>query len=835
MTNTAKFLYFIVILLSPVFFFGQQVQVNTQSKPLNEVLAEISTQYGIQISFDDRDLSQYKIKFTGTYKSPEEAIRKMIENLPLDMIKTGDVIIIVHKQTPTKPKTYTISGQILEQGTMEPLPYSNILVNGNGMIADLKGSFSYVSNNDSTFRIRASHLGYYVLDTSVSESTDLRFLLTPSVIGLTEVIIKNSVIERSTLAGDKAGMMKLNHQVANFLPGFGDNSVFNLLRLQPGILASGEQTNELIIWGCYEGQSKVIFDGFTIFGLKNFNDNISAFNPLMAKDIEVYKGGYDARFGERTGGIVNITGKNGNSEDVSFSVDINNMTMNGMVEIPMFKNGSLIIALRHTYYELYNPGDVNSLFGNKVNRDSSNAIDVNIVPDYRFRDLNIKYSSRIKNRDLFYISLYAGNDRFSYSIDQALNNHVILKNTAEFNSQSGGSIYYGKSWKNGYNTDFSLNYSRLKANYSDDLSIEKIHQQITEQVKDMDAENIAMESTVQVNNRFPVHKAHILEGGMVITGNRIELREDTFNIPQAGIDNEARRITMYFQDVITLRKILEVKAGLRITQAFNLQHFYPEPRISASVKIGDSFKVNAAWGIYNQFITKASVLDDMGNYRYIWTVCDNDQIPVLQSFHYVAGTSFNKYDFTVNLEGYYKDITGLTRYIRNTVQGIEGIYEGFGRSYGMDVLIKKDYKGHSAWVAYSLSKTEEIFEYFKVDEYRRAPQDQRHEVKLAALVNLDPVYFSADYVFGSGFPSSPEILAEDPDNLTYSRLDVAVIYKFLDRRMKGEIGLSVLNVLNTQNIKYANFERLTANQTNSINIYSEAIPITPALYFKLSM
>ena len=85
------------------------------------------------------------------------------------------------------------------------------------------------------------------------------------------------------------------------------------------------------------------------------------------------------------------------------------------------------------------------------------------------------------------------------------------------------------------------------------------------------------------------------------------------------------------------------------------------------------------------------------------------------------------------------------------------------------------------------------------------------------------------------FPPSLSLEADEDNNLTYSRLDVSFIYKFLDRRLKGEIGLSVLNVLNTQNIKYANFERVATSQTNSINLYSEAIPITPALYLKLSL
>jgi outer membrane receptor protein involved in Fe transport len=168
--------------------------------------------------------------------------------------------------------------------------------------------------------------------------------------------------------------------VATFRPGFGDNSIFNLLRLQPGILAAGEQTNDLIILGGYEGHSMVVFDGFTIYSLKNFNDNISSFNPLMAKDIEVFKGGYDARYGERVSGIVNITGKNGNTVRPAFSININNMTMNGQVEIPIAKRGSLIIALRHTYYELYNPSDVNSMLRRNNDNSDENDVIFDMVP-----------------------------------------------------------------------------------------------------------------------------------------------------------------------------------------------------------------------------------------------------------------------------------------------------------------------------------------------------------------------------------------------------------------------------------------------------------------------
>jgi hypothetical protein len=154
---------------------------------------------------------------------------------------------------------------------------------------------------------------------------------------------------------------------------------------------------------------------------------------------------------------------------------------------------------------------------------------------------------------------------------------------------------------------------------------------------------------------------------------------------------------------------------------------------------------------------------------------------------------------------------------------------------GIDFFVQKDWKFLSAWVAYSLAKVEESWPDLPNSDYRRAPQDQAHELKLAVLLNFDPFYFSTNYVYGSGFPAAPYNPESTEDDLTYSRWDASFIYKFLDRKVVGEVGLSILNILNTQNIKYADFVRIPTSQTNTINIYSEAIPFTPTLYLKFSM
>lgn len=828
-------LFFLFSLFSLV---GQEVKINAVNKPLNEVLINIVDSYSVSISFDDKSLSHFLINNNTVYPSINSALSGLLKTLPLKSELIGGVWVIYPTDDLPKPKQKsTISGRVMDKFTKEALPYSHVVINGWPSITDLKGSFSsVVPSGDSLVHVKVSYLGYYMLDTLVPINPTHDFTLIPSSIGLSEIVIVGSTVEKSTQIGILPGLMKLNHKIAHFLPGYGDNSVLNLIRLMPGILASGEQTSELIIWGSYAGQSKVMFDGYTVYGLKNFNDNISSFNPLLAKDIEIYKGGYDARYGERVGGIVNIVGKNGNTVSPSFTVSLNNMTLNGMVEIPIFKKGSLIVAYRHTYYNLYNPSDMTALVKQNNDADTTNDIDIAVIPDYRFRDLNIKYSTTFTNNDLFYISLHGGYDNFSYSINDTIGNRILDKKTREETSQFGGSVYYGNTLKNGNTNSFRLSYSGLNSHYYDDVKQIFPATNYIRYFADDTSNNILRELSFEYSNIITINHKHKIESGINMYLNEVKLEEFSFNALTASHHSTANRVSFFAQDNISIFKNFSLKAGFRFNYAFNLKKTYFEPRISASIKLGEYWQINAAFGVYNQFVTLSTIVDDLGNYKYMWVISDNEEIPVLEAVHYVLGTSYHQNNFTFSLEGYYKNTTGLTRYVYFPKLETQDIFYGKSQSYGIDLLLKKDFAVHSAWVAYSLSKTTEQFTYFQNEESRRAPQDQRHELKLAAMLNFDPFFFSSNYVFGSGFPytNNPTQDSESID-LTYSRLDISAIYKFLDRKVKGEIGISLLNVLNTENLKYSSFERIPATQTNEINILTEAIPFTPTLYLKISM
>ncbi|MFZ0282004.1 MAG: TonB-dependent receptor plug domain-containing protein, partial [Bacteroidales bacterium] len=514
----SKFLSFKKLIISSLFLYlfhfsySQEIRIKCTEEPLNKLLINLRSEYGLMLSFDDTYLSSFKITSDTTFASAEKAIDFLLMGLPLRYEINNGVIIIYMLRIKEKPKKYIISGRITDRTNQETLPFSGLEINNNVIGSDAKGNFSLTST-DSIFNVKISYIGYYILDTIVNAGTNFNFKLIPSVIALQEVVVKGAEVAQTIQAGGSPGIIRLNHKIAYYLPGNGDNSIFNLLRLQPGILAAGEQSADLIIWGSNEGHSQIIFDGFTLYGMKNFNDNISAVNPFMAKDIKVLKGGFGAEYGERVGGIVDITGVDGNRLGPSAQFCINNMTVNGMVSVPFQKKSALLLAYRQTYYDLYNPVVFsNSSYGR--GRQISRA-DYYLTPDYKFRDINLKYSGSSTNAN-YYLSLYGGRDNFSYSFDKETFQKTITLYHNEKNNQLGGTAFYGLRWKDKHTSNFIASFSSLQPSrtHNEDI-IRTSGSQVSTSIHNI--YNLSInEVNGRIENTFNLSEKHQVDAGVGI-------------------------------------------------------------------------------------------------------------------------------------------------------------------------------------------------------------------------------------------------------------------------------------------------------------------------------
>lgn len=849
------FVFLMLFILQVSAQIEQTIKINVKKTSLSQVLLGLKENYGFQFAFDNDLLSQYSVSLNRTFHSEEEALQFLLKNLPLELEKSDDVFLIIplsdeKEEEPINIFTH-ISGQVLEAQTYEPLPFSNIFINNKFVKSDMQGHFDFIASADTAFDLRISHLGYFIYDTTITKSISRRFMLMPQIEKIEEVRVQGNLVEKSTLIGENAGRIKINHRIAPVLPGHGDNSIFNLLRLMPGILASGEQSNDLLIWGGYESHSKIQFDGFTVFGLKNFNDNISVVNPFMVKNIEVMKGGYEARYGGRVGGIVDITGKNGTLQKPTFTFNINTTTLNSLLEVPLSEKSSVMAAYRQTYYQLYDPTTLN-LF--KKNKDSNSdettqgseqeqqtaqpetGIDFTVVPDYVFRDANLKYSYRGDNGNHLAVSLYGGGDNFLYNMVGSLLWNVITRNEEEDNQQLGGSVIYSQPWEKGGVTNFTASYSVFQRQAFEQNKTENTRNGKVRITKNITSENNVDELFFNAEHSIPFVNGNKLVVGGGAYNNNVSLLRESFDNKVIDLNSTSPRIFAYVQNELPVSDFMDLKTGLRTVFASQLKKWFLEPRISATVKFTDDLKLNASWGLYNQFIAKTSVVDSAYNFAYFWTNADEENIPVLNAQHFVGGLSYNKNGFTFSSEGYYKTTEGITRFFNGNRSLERGFYEGNARSYGLDFYLKKEYKRHLAWISYTLSKTEEHFPFYIKEYYKLAPHHQTHELKLAAIVNLNSFYISANYVYGSGFERY-NFETEDGLKLNqdYKRLDASVVYKLRPGKVKAEIGLSVLNVLDTDNIKYSNLRRATVDEVSLVGIYAEAIPFTPAVFLKVEL
>ncbi len=847
------------------------IRIEANNQPLSAILLQLRNQYEFQFSYNERQLSQYKITISKTFSSQDEAMQYLLKDLPLHLKTMDHVYIII----PDKKKKKTedgkiltqIAGQIVEAGSYEPLPFSSVMINNHPMIADVTGNFNFTTMADSAYRVRISHLGYYVYDTLVYAGIDQQFRLVPNSVKLPEITAKHNLVENATIVGESTGKISINHYIARFMPGQGDNSVFNMVRLMPGVQAAGEQSNDLLIWGSYEGQSLITLDEFTLFGLKNYSDNISVANPFLVKKIEIYKGAFDARFGNRVGGIINMIGKNGNVTKPVFSLNISNTTLNGMAEIPLFKRSSLLLAYRQTFYNLYNSGDFNIFAPTKpVPKNQGKAaqlkninFDLNVYPDdYRFNDLNLKYTWNFDNGDQFYVSLYGGSDHFSLATDAIVTREVKGKRNTrtitdlsvnlmnnEDNRQRGGSVFYHKTWSSQLVSKFVLTHSDFSKQLSEQVeSVNKANASIYSQDR-VKTGNTANENSIRIENELNLLNGQKLEFGCGFYNNeagistRINLR-DTLSIDSLNSFRNDRAFA-YAQLDLPLAERLILTAGARINMTVPNADFYFEPRLSAGYQVNEQLKLNASFGRFHQFMSKIASVDKDLNYTYLW-VTSNEHIPVQDATQTAVGINYFRNNFTFNVEAYYKFTQHLTerKFESRTVghKVVDGYFPYFGdaKSYGLDFFAKKDFGNHSVWASYTLSHALESLAPLnkKLPDFTPAPQDQLHELKLAAIFNFGHFYLSSDYVYGSGLQILKEVFKDENTDVSYSRVDAAVTYKFTPRRVSGEVGLSVMNLFDTQNLKYANLKTIMLSpEFGSIRVYSNAVAFTPIAFLKL--
>lgn len=765
----------------------------------------------VEISFDDKALSKYTISISKTFKTADEAIIYLLKDKPYIMEKVGSVYVISPKQVKNsksqrtlEKKKFIISGQLLDENTGEPLPYSYIQTTQGVSMTDESGYFSIVQHSSQSIDLQIQYIGYQALDTILSIGKHL-LRLTPKELKLGEVVVSPSPSAMLVQSGKTSGETRINHQIAQHLPGSADNSTFNLLRMMPGVRASGEPSDDLIVWGNNWGESRLVYDGFTIFGLKSFNDQISSVNPYLAKDIRLLKGGYDASQGHRIGAIAEITGNEGDFDKPSIKANVSNYTANIYASVPFKKTSALSVAYRQTFYNMYKKTEVEE---SEEEHNSLSSPDIFIEPKYDFRDLNVKYAGKAFENDRYYISLYGADDHFESSI----NHQSYEVDAVEKNRQYGAAANYNRVWNNGNTSKFLFSFSKLQASIDNVSGITEDGAgslDVFHIKNDIQEFSFNLEHNVNVGERQKIQ----IGGNWQQYRNAFNKNKDQINVP-----------SLYLTDNIKLNK-LSLQVGLRTDWVLK-DKVHLQPRLSARYKISEELTATTSFGLYNQYLTRVPFQYRTGSFQMIWNLSDSAS---LKSTHYLAGLAYSKNGWLLSMEGYVKKNKNQSYFLDNDVLSYNN------RLLGVDLYAKKEWNNYTAFASYSLVNS------------TKPQKTTGQEIKLGAIASYKKFHLSATYVYGDGFPylataghghdaqeesgkHDNEQGHSETSSEPYSRFDLSLTYKFYLKNVKMQAGGSILNVFDTDNVKYS--YRLS-NQNNVFNIYTKATPFTPIAFFEI--
>jgi hypothetical protein len=788
---------------------------------LNEILLDLNTRYGIQVSISSKISAQCKISLHQKDISVQKAIDLLAEYCDLDVQKIGQVYTFrkknIEKTEVTKTKRrkrFLFQGEILDKKSLEPLPYSNVTVGKTSIKSDHNGRFSYQGfQRKDLFQVK--HLGYTIIDTSLSYGNKHIILLTADIQELEEIIvIRAKPMEKYTVtSGDEAGHIQLNNAGSKFIPGCNNNFIFNNLRMYPGIMAAGESSSEFIIWGSYPGQGQITYDGITLFNGAGMNGDLGRVNPLMIQNIEVYKGGYNVNIGDRVGSAVIIDSKDGQKKATG-AINLDNQLASFYFSIPLLKKTSTLqIAARKSYYQLMD-------FQEKFTSDKINFV----YPKYDYGDLNLKFTTVFKNRDRIQISSIASLDGYEENLKKKdLSTYSSHLSANSF--QLGNSINYVHNWKNGGITRVLFAQSMFKpkesfkSTFTDSSALSENYTS--------NLENGIDEYQLRVEHSLSAKPKNQLDFSAAFIRNHCNFNSIEGSTTLKNFDYTINRLSLYVKDQLTLWNRLHLQFGLKGDILITQLKPYLQPRVNGKLALNEHWNVNFGWGIYNQFVSKIQLVDSSGARSLIWSLADEFYTPVQQSMHNVVGLSYLGKSLEFNIEGYYKTFNGISRYSANETFINSEIISGYG--YGADFFSKLRIKKHEVILSYSLGQfNEQVDSKFTSSPVSEAEQSQRHEIKTSLNLWFKPITISIAGVYGSGFKSFSS--KNENEIKPYSRIDIALKYTKELKKTSLNTGISILNLLNTANSRLF---RIT-NFSDSSSYSTLGIPFTPTLFFNLN-
>ncbi|MGE5499945.1 MAG: TonB-dependent receptor [Syntrophothermus sp.] len=802
-------------------------------------------------------------------------------------------LLPVPRYAQDQPGKVDIKGYVTDEKTNEPLINATVMIKDTklGAVTNKRGYFIIPDAPAENCILKISYIGYITKQIAWNNSDDERSGITVELQSsalLTKEVTVTAEEYKNWKTAEAVSQITLSPESLSKLPNLGEKDIFRSLQLLPGISSLNDGSSGMYVRGGTPDQNLILLDGITVYHVDHFFGFFSAFNADAIKDIQVYKGGFEAKFGGRLSSVVDLTGKTGSTNKFQMGVGANLLSANAVAEIPVFEKGSLLLSVRRSYADIINSGFYDKIYkfltggssptsGRQPGQGRMNGMgqmETSFTPDFYFYDLNAKLSYYLSKKDFLSVSFYNGQDYLNKSQD-AQQVNVRLGSTTSSSTRTntditdwgntGSSLKWTRQWNDRWFSEmtfsFSHYFSRNTIDNSFDLNIRNTGGSFLSPSSRLIQDNGINDYTFKYDNNYLLSADHRFDFGVqysnISTGYKYSVN-DTLSIVDRN--QKGYNIAAYAQDKWNLLPELDFTYGIRSTYFAPTSEFYIEPRASFQYRLSDMMRVKGAVGQYYQFINRIASENVLEGSRDFWLISGSDLKPG-SAIHYILGTEYETSGYLFSIEGYYKDLYNLLEFTQRVIRSnqnrllnrnnyVTNFFQGSGTAQGVEFLIQKKVGSFSGWASYTLGQVKYTFPEFDGGDPFPANQDKTHEVKLVGTYETGSWNFSASWVYSTGMPyTAPEgqyfvtlldgtktsyIHVSEKNSYRlpdYHRLDISASYKFDNKSLNGKMGVSVFNVYNRENIWYKKYDlNVTPIQVTNISM----LGITPTVFIKLN-
>ena len=763
---------------------------------------------------------------------------------PLKCLNWLLCVLLVGTTFTYAQQSHTISGTITDKSNGETLFGASLFLTGTtiGGTTNEYGFYS-ITAPAGEYVLNISYIGYTDVNINVNLNQDIRqdVEIGMEAAQLDEVVVTAEETERAILRKPEMSVAKLNVATIKQTPVvLGEVDVLKSLQLLPGVTNNGEGTGGFHVRGGAQDQNLVLLDEAIIYNTSHLFGFFSVFNADAIKDVKLYKGGIPPRFGGRVSSVLDVRQKDGNSKNFAFNGGIGVISSRLTAEGPIFGDkGSFLVAGRRSYVDLLLAA------AGEDNRVS-------------FYDLNLKTNYSINKNNKLYLSGYFGRDSFDFA--------GIFENS--YGNASGN-----LRWNHIFNDRLFSNLSLIASRYDYDLNFDQDDFEVLSSITnynikydlkhyfsdafsldfganaiyyDFDPGQVRPTSETSPVNPLQLDKRRALESGVYVNAEhkltprltaQYGLRYSAFSrMGGQPITQYANDQPVVYNEQLGIYQRGEAIGTTDFARSDAIETFGNfEPRVSLAYLLNEDSSIKAGFSRAAQYIHLLSNTNSVTPLD-VWTPSGPFIKPQLSN-QYALGYFRNFLDKTYSLEveGYFKTVDNRIDYIdgsdligQNTIE--TEILNGEMRSYGLELLLRKNEGNLTGWIAYTLSKSEQRTPGGSAGgpginngEWYNTFFDRTHDISITGSYKYNEQWsFGTNLIFQTGRPTTfpngqfeyeglsiSNFAPRNSDRLpAYHRVDVSATYrpkKYQNKRFKGEWVLSIYNLYHRKNAASISF------------------------------